>query len=83
MKMTEENEVKCGGIHCRTCEFQDDCGFHYHKDEWPYSCPQCDNEEVSHKPHEAYDRAMISVSWSCSECGFKWLEIYKFLEWER
>lgn len=82
--MTEqEQEVECGGIHCRTCEFEDDCGFQYREDECPATCPRCDHNDIKHKPQEPYDRDMISVDWECLKCGFEWVEIYTFSVWRR
>ena len=81
--MSEEKELECGGLACRTCPYEDDCGFHYEKDDHPSTCPRCNHAEVKHKQHEPYDRAMISVDWACLKCGFDWVEIYKFLEWRR
>lgn len=81
--MIDEKELECGGEACRTCEFEDDCGFYYQNDEHPGTCPRCNHAEVQHKQHEPYDRGMIQVDWTCLKCGFDWVELYTFSRWER
>ena len=80
--MKEEKEVKCGGIHCRTCVFEDDCGFLYRNVDYPVTCPRCDHGEIT--PNlDGIDRGYLTMFMKCAACAFEWSEHYSFKDWHR
>lgn len=80
--MVEEKEPECGGEACRTCEFEDDCGFHYRNIDYPDTCPRCDHGATT-PSIGGIDRGNLAIDMKCDKCAFTWSEAYSFEAWHR